>query len=346
MIDGVLRTPPADGRLRRASTRMPCCAGQHRGLGISVTPQQARLQAASEVFVTNAVHGVRPSGRWLRPRGLACGPGSRADGSVPRQAAAQPPPHPHRKPCGPPRPAWQPGRRQNRGGPVTVLIDNYDSFTYNLEHMLTASGCRVEVVRNDEVSAQQVASFRPAGVVISPGPCTPATPGSAWTWCGPAAATRRCWASASGTRPSRPHSGPGSFPRPAPCTARRQRSPTRPRLPGRPAAAIRGDPLPLADGGRGHAACLPAGHRHGQRADPMASRHSAQSTEGVQFHPESISPPAARRSSATSPGPSGTKRASVSESSALTGRGAQNVAQESSPGARQSCRSRPKGSSL
>jgi anthranilate/para-aminobenzoate synthase component II len=74
-------------------------------------------------------------------------------------------------------PASAPGRRRDRAGPVTVLIDNYDSFTYNLAHMLIASGCRVEVVRNDEVSAQQVASFGLAGVVISPGPCAPVDAG-------------------------------------------------------------------------------------------------------------------------------------------------------------------------
>ena len=43
----------------------------------------------------------------------------------------------------------------------TLIIDNYDSFTYNLAHMLLRAGCRVDVVRNDEVSAREVAALRP-----------------------------------------------------------------------------------------------------------------------------------------------------------------------------------------
>jgi anthranilate synthase component 2 len=62
-------------------------------------------------------------------------------------------------------------------GPLIVLIDNYDSFTWNLAHLLVISGARVEVVRNDEVTAAQVADAAPAGVVISPGPCAPAEAG-------------------------------------------------------------------------------------------------------------------------------------------------------------------------
>jgi anthranilate synthase component 2 len=61
--------------------------------------------------------------------------------------------------------------------PSIVMIDNYDSFTYNLVHMLVGEGCQVEVVRNDEVTAAQVAAFGPAGIVISPGPCGPADAG-------------------------------------------------------------------------------------------------------------------------------------------------------------------------
>jgi anthranilate synthase/aminodeoxychorismate synthase-like glutamine amidotransferase len=61
--------------------------------------------------------------------------------------------------------------------PLIVMVDNYDSFTYNLVHMLVGEGCRVEVVRNDEVTAAQVAELSPAGIVISPGPCGPADAG-------------------------------------------------------------------------------------------------------------------------------------------------------------------------
>jgi aminodeoxychorismate synthase component I len=67
------------------------------------------------------------------------------------------------------------GRARSR--PVVVVIDNYDSFTYNLVHMLVGEGCAVEVVRNDAVTAAQVAAFGPAGIVISPGPRGPADAG-------------------------------------------------------------------------------------------------------------------------------------------------------------------------
>lgn len=60
---------------------------------------------------------------------------------------------------------------------TVLVIDNYDSFTWNLAHLLSTAGCRVEVVRNDELTAAQVAEARPAGVVISPGPCAPAEAG-------------------------------------------------------------------------------------------------------------------------------------------------------------------------
>jgi|GEM_PF-1681291 len=61
--------------------------------------------------------------------------------------------------------------------PVIVLLDNYDSFTYNLAHLLLSHGCQVVVVRNDEISAREIADFRPGGIVISPGPGTPADAG-------------------------------------------------------------------------------------------------------------------------------------------------------------------------
>jgi aminodeoxychorismate synthase component I len=68
-------------------------------------------------------------------------------------------------------------RPRRPGRPVVLLIDNYDSFTYNLAHLLLTCGADVEVVRNDEVSAAQAVGFGAAGVLISPGPCTPAEAG-------------------------------------------------------------------------------------------------------------------------------------------------------------------------
>jgi anthranilate synthase/aminodeoxychorismate synthase-like glutamine amidotransferase len=57
------------------------------------------------------------------------------------------------------------------------MIDNYDSFTYNLVQYLGELGEQVKVVRNDEISAGDVEALAPARVVISPGPCTPSEAG-------------------------------------------------------------------------------------------------------------------------------------------------------------------------
>jgi anthranilate synthase/aminodeoxychorismate synthase-like glutamine amidotransferase len=54
-----------------------------------------------------------------------------------------------------------------------LLIDNYDSFTYNLFHYLGELGAEVEVVRNDALSAEEAIARAPRGIVLSPGPCTP-----------------------------------------------------------------------------------------------------------------------------------------------------------------------------
>jgi anthranilate synthase component II len=54
-----------------------------------------------------------------------------------------------------------------------LLIDNYDSFTYNLRHFLGELGVEVEVVRNDVLTAEEAMAKKPEGIVISPGPCDP-----------------------------------------------------------------------------------------------------------------------------------------------------------------------------
>jgi anthranilate synthase/aminodeoxychorismate synthase-like glutamine amidotransferase len=56
---------------------------------------------------------------------------------------------------------------------MILLIDNYDSFTYNLYHYLGELGAEVKVFRNDEITLQGIEELRPQKVVISPGPCTP-----------------------------------------------------------------------------------------------------------------------------------------------------------------------------
>jgi anthranilate synthase component 2 len=56
---------------------------------------------------------------------------------------------------------------------MLVLIDNYDSFTYNLVHFLGELGAACEVFRNDKISVDGVIKLKPKGIVLSPGPCTP-----------------------------------------------------------------------------------------------------------------------------------------------------------------------------
>lgn len=56
---------------------------------------------------------------------------------------------------------------------MLLMIDNYDSFTYNLVQYLGELGVEVRVVRNDELTVAQVAALAPERIVISPGPCTP-----------------------------------------------------------------------------------------------------------------------------------------------------------------------------
>lgn len=54
-----------------------------------------------------------------------------------------------------------------------LMIDNYDSFTFNLVQYFGELGCEVEVARNDEITLEQIAEKAPSHLVISPGPCTP-----------------------------------------------------------------------------------------------------------------------------------------------------------------------------
>jgi len=170
---GILHTPAADGRILPGITRDTVLdAARRDGIKAIAGPvSMDLLLAASEVFVANAVYGVLPV------RTVAGIPVSGEPGPVAAQMAGAL----ARRPAGRAGIAGQapsaaaPVPRRSR--PVIVLIDNYDSFTYNLAHMLAADGCQVEVVRNDEVPAGQVAASGPAGVVISPGPCGPADAG-------------------------------------------------------------------------------------------------------------------------------------------------------------------------
>ena len=60
---------------------------------------------------------------------------------------------------------------------MILLIDNYDSFTFNLFHYLGGLGAEVAVYRNDKITVEQAMRMRPEAIVLSPGPCTPAHAG-------------------------------------------------------------------------------------------------------------------------------------------------------------------------
>lgn len=54
-----------------------------------------------------------------------------------------------------------------------LVIDNYDSFTYNLVHLIGGLGVEMDVVRNDKIGADDALAKAPEGIILSPGPCTP-----------------------------------------------------------------------------------------------------------------------------------------------------------------------------
>jgi para-aminobenzoate synthetase / 4-amino-4-deoxychorismate lyase len=186
VIDGVLRTPPADGRLLPGITRAAVLRlAAQDGIPAKEEPFTTRLLLrASEVFITNSVHGIMPV------RSLA---GTSQAGTGPANAGASWPAGPlshrlrsalSRQPASTSSPdagrtsSSRPRRTLRRGDlPVILLIDNYDSFTYNLAHLLFDNGCHVEVIRSDEVAARDIAAFAPDGIVISPGPGIPADAG-------------------------------------------------------------------------------------------------------------------------------------------------------------------------
>ncbi len=60
---------------------------------------------------------------------------------------------------------------------MVFVLDNYDSFTYNLVQYLGELGAEVEVYRNDELTVEQVEALRPERILLSPGPCTPGEAG-------------------------------------------------------------------------------------------------------------------------------------------------------------------------
>jgi anthranilate synthase/aminodeoxychorismate synthase-like glutamine amidotransferase len=172
---------------------------------------------------------------------------------------------------------------------MIVLIDNYDSFTYNLVQLLAELGAEVAVVRNDRTTAAEVVGRRPAAVVISPGPCTPREAGISCELIRECAGRipvlgvclgHQCIGAAFGGEIVRArrlmhgkvsairHDGRGLFAGlPNPFEATRYHS-----------LAVRRENLP---------ACLEVS-AEAEDGEIMGLRHRAHAVEGVQFHPESI----------------------------------------------------------
>ncbi len=171
---GVLRTPAADGRILAGIGRgHVLAAAREAGLPVQTGPVAlADLAAASEAFVVSALRGVvpvvaldAPAVRW-DPGPVTASLGAALERRSGLERGVSRPQSSRARRAGP-------GAAIGAGLPV-VLLDNYDSFTYNLVHLLAAAGCRVRVVRNDAATAAEVAAAGAAGLVISPGPCGPA----------------------------------------------------------------------------------------------------------------------------------------------------------------------------
>jgi anthranilate synthase/aminodeoxychorismate synthase-like glutamine amidotransferase len=174
-----------------------------------------------------------------------------------------------------------------------LVVDNYDSFTYNLVQLIEALGARVEVVRNDAASAGALAARRPDGVVLSPGPGTPERAGATLEAVRVFAAARvpllgvclghqaigvafggrvaRARAARHGKVAAVRHDGAGAFAG----------------LPN-PVDAALYHSLVLAEDGLPAAIAVTARSPEGEI---MAVRHRTLPIEGVQFHPESALTP-------------------------------------------------------
>ncbi len=293
VMDGVLLTPPADGRLLPGTTRAAVLRAAHScGIRVGQKPLTLdELAEAAEVFVTNAVAGLIPvtaiaGSRLAWPVGPVAAALAAALANRPPDAPAA------GSVATPSAPGTSSGPATSSvaaARPLVILIDNYDSFTWNLAHLLDTAGTRVEVVRNDEVTPGQVIAAAPAGVVISPGPCAPAEAGIS------VATVTAC------TTAGVPllgiclgHQAIGAAfgadviaaPRPVHGTAFPVAHDG--------AGVFRGLPSPFL-ATRYHSlvvdeATLPSDLLVTARTDgiPMALRHATRPVEGVQFHPESI----------------------------------------------------------
>ena len=180
---------------------------------------------------------------------------------------------------------------------MVLVIDNYDSFTYNLVQYLGELGAQIEVRRNDETSVEAIRALAPSRIVISPGPGRPEEAGvsldvirafgPALPILGVCLGHQAIGLAFGGQRRAR--AAPDS----------RQDLRGGPRQPGclrRNGAGLPGWPLPLADRRRrGAAGRLIVSARTRGDGIIMGLRHRAWPVHGVQFHPESVLTPEGRQ---------------------------------------------------
>ncbi len=173
---------------------------------------------------------------------------------------------------------------------MILVIDNYDSFTFNLVHYLLELGAETRVIRNDAITAAEAIALQPRAILLSPGPCTPNEAGVCLDLIAAAAATRLpllgvCLGHQSlgqafggtvvrapqvmhGKRSAMTHDGSGIFAGlPSPFQATRYHS-----------LIVREDDLPD---------CFAINARSPDGVT-MGMRHKDLPLHGVQFHPESI----------------------------------------------------------
>jgi anthranilate/para-aminobenzoate synthase component II len=184
------------------------------------------------------------------------------------------------------------GDRPGRGANVILLVDNYDSFTYNLAHLFGALGAEVAVHRNDAITPDEAAALEPSHLVVSPGPGRPEHAGASVRprlalstptlgVCPGHQAIVTCFGGRSVTRTSS-------------STESDDRSPRRQQPLRRDPDGVRGGSLPLArrDGAAGLPRCdSPRIRRRGD------GRRHRELPVYVQFHPSRCS----RRAAPTSP---------------------------------------------
>ncbi len=173
---------------------------------------------------------------------------------------------------------------------MLLLIDNYDSFIYNLRHYLGELGAEVVVMRNDALTVADALALKPHGIVLSPGPSDPDHAGICLELVRRGGTCARSSACASAMQAIGQACGGRIVRAPVPMHGKLSRHPSRRhRRLRRPAQPVPGDALSLARGRARESAGRARASPPGPRTDSSwALAHRERPLHGVQFHPESI----------------------------------------------------------